>query len=195
MVAALLTGIVPYPSLNVASPVANALLQIGQPVAAALVAVGAIAGLTTVMLVMYYGLTRIAFAISRDGLLPAFFSRVLPTTGTPVGGIILNGVIIATIAGIVPIGEAAELVNIGTLAAFTFVCVGTITLRVQQPYLPRPFKLPWNPLIPLLGIFFCVYLMLHLPLITWLRFGLWLLLGFVIYFLYSRKHSLLNKSN
>lgn len=193
LVAALLTGIVPYPSLNVASPVANALLQIGQPVAAALVAVGAIAGLTTVMLVMYYGLTRIAFSISRDGLLPGFFSRVLPATGTPVKGILLNGLIIATIAGLMPIGEAAELVNIGTLAAFTFVCAGTIMLRMQQPNLARPFKLPWNPLIPSLGIIFCVYLMAHLPFITWMRFGVWLLLGFVIYFIYSRKHSLLNK--
>lgn len=191
LVAALLTGIVPYTSLNVASPVANALLQIGQPFAAAIVSSGAIAGLTTVMLVMYYGLTRIAFAISRDGLLPPFFSRIFPATATPVRGIILNGTIIAAIAGLVPIGEAAELVNIGTLAAFTFVCVGVIVLRITQPNLVRPFKLPLNPVIPMLGIIFCVYLMAYLPLITWLRFGIWLVIGLIIYFMYSKKHSLL----
>lgn len=193
VVAALLTGIMHYSELNVASPVAYALLKIGHPLAAGMIAAGAVAGLTTVMLVMYYGLTRICFAISRDGLLPPLFSRVHPRTQTPVVIISLSGIVIAGIAGLVPIGQAAELVNIGTLAAFTLVCCGVISLRRTQPDLPRPFKLPLNPLIPLLGIIFCVYLMLHLPAVTWWRFGIWLVLGLVIYVGYGYKNSLMRK--
>lgn len=196
IVAALLTGIVPYNTLNVSSPVASSLLQIGHPIAAGIIAVGAIAGLTTVMLVMYYGLTRVCFAISRDGLLPPFFSRIHPRTHTPVRIIVISGIIIASIAGLIPIGEAAELVNIGTLAAFTLVCAGVIILRWTRPDMPRPFKLPLNPIVPLLGIFFCIYLMIHLPMITWLRFIIWMIIGLIFYFIYSKKHSVLNiKSN
>lgn len=191
IVAALLTGIVPYTSLNVASPVANALLQVGSPIAAGIIAIGAIAGLTTVMLVMYYGLTRICLAIGRDGLLPLFFARINNRTHTPIPIILLTGFIIAIIAGFIPLGDAAKLVNIGTLMAFTLVCCGVISLRITHPELPRPFKLPFNPLIPLLGIGFCLYLMLHLPWVTWTGFGVWLIIGLVIYFVYSRKHSIL----
>lgn len=193
IVATLLTGIVPYSTLNVPSPVAHALLHIGYPIAAGMVAIGAIAGLTTVMLVMYYGLTRIIFAISRDGLLPPFFSKIHPTTKTPINSIIFMGIIIALIAGFVPLADLAELVNIGTLMAFVFVCLGVIILRKQHPDLHRPFKLPWNPLIPILGIFFCVYLMVNLSIITWHRFLIWMLIGLVIYFSYSLRHSLLRK--
>ncbi len=192
LVAALLTGIVPYTQLNVPSPVAEALLRIGHPIAAGLIAVGAIAGLTTVMLVMYYGLTRVCLAISRDGLLPPFFSQINHRTKTPVLIIISSGIIIAIIAGFVPIEQAAQLVNIGTLAAFLLVCGGVMFLRRAQPNLSRPFKLPLNPIIPLLGIIFCFYLMLHLTLITWGRFFIWLAIGIIIYFFYGRKHSKLN---
>lgn len=192
IVSALLTGMVPYTTLNVPSPVAKALLDIGQPFAAGVVAAGAIAGLTTVMLVMFYGLTRVCLAISRDGLLPPLFSRIHPQTKTPILLISLSGIVIAVIAGLMPIASAAELVNIGTLSAFTFVCFGVIVLRQRQPELPRPFKLPWNPIIPLLGIGFCLYLMLQLSSFTWWRFGIWFGIGLVVYFSYSRQHSILS---
>ncbi len=190
-VAGLLTGIVPYTSLNVPSPVAQSLLDLGQRGAAALISAGAIAGLTTVMLVLYYGLTRIFLAMSRDGLLPAMFATVHPSRKTPVRIIVVSGIIMALIAGFLPIGTVAELVNIGTLAAFMMVCAGVIYLRYTRPELPRPFKTPWSPLIPVLGILFCGYLMFSLPWITWVRFFLWMALGLVVYFLYSRRRSVL----
>lgn len=190
LVAVLLTGIVSYQKLNNSSPVAEALLQIGHPTAAGIIAAGAIAGLTTVMLVMFLGLTRIFFAISRDGLLPRFFSYIHPQTRTPLRIIWLCGIIIALIGGFAPLSEAAELVNIGTLAAFTLVCCGVIYLRWTKPELQRPFKIPLNPVVPLLGIFFCIYLMAHLPSVTWWRFVIWMMIGFILYFCYSRKHSL-----
>jgi APA family basic amino acid/polyamine antiporter len=193
LVSVLLTGIVSYTTLNVKSPVADALLHIGHPFAAGVVAVGAIAGLTTVMLVMYYGLTRICLAIARDGLLPNFFASTNHHTKTPVKIILVSGLIIATVAGLMPIGDAASLVNIGTMAAFTLVCSGVIVLRITQPHLKRPFKLPLNPLFPGLGIVFCVYLMANLALVTWLSFCIWTIIGLIIYFSYSRKHSVLNK--
>lgn len=195
VVAILLTGIAPFNTLNVSSPVADALLYIGFPLAAGIVAVGAIAGLTTVMLVMFYGLTRILFAISRDGLLPKFFSHIDPHTKTPVRTIKVIGIITACIAGFVPLADLAELVNIGTLTAFAFVCGGVIFLRWKHPELHRPFKLPLNPVIPILGIIFCIYLMINLSIITWQRFFTWMLIGLVIYFSYSRKHSLLEKKS
>ncbi len=194
VVAALLTAVVPYPSLNVGSPVADVMLRLGYPWAAGLVAAGAIAGLTTVMLVLYFGLTRVFLAMSRDGLLPPLFARISPRTRTPVRVILASGLLIAAVAGLTPIGTVAELVNIGTLAAFFLVCLGVLALRYTHPDLPRPFRTPWSPLVPLLGAASCLYLMLSLPLVTWLRFGAWLALGLVIYFAYSRKHSLLAES-
>jgi APA family basic amino acid/polyamine antiporter len=191
LVAILLTGITHYSTLNVASPVANALLNIGYPLAGSIVAVGAIAGLTTVMLVMFYGLTRIVLAMSRDGLLPPLFSTIHTRSLTPVPAIIITGIIMAAIAGFVPLDEAAALVNIGTLSAFTLVCCGVIAMRILHPDLPRPFKLPLNPLIPLLGVLFCLYLMFNLSMTTWVFFSIWLVIGLVIYFTYSKKHSTL----
>ena len=193
VVAGLLTGIVPYYTLNVASPVADSLLRIGYPWAAAFIAAGAIAGLTTVMLVLYYGLTRVFLAMSRDGMLPPLFSAINKSTHTPVRVIMASGVLIAAIAGFTPIGDVAELVNIGTLAAFVLVCAGVIHLRYTRPDLKRPFRTPFGSVTPLLGIVFCVYLMLSLPPVTWMRFGVWLALGAVIYFTYSRTHSSLNR--
>ncbi len=193
VVSGLLTGIVPYHTLNVASPVADSLLRIGYPWAAAFIAAGAIAGLTTVMLVLYSGLTRVFLAMSRDGLLPPVFSAVNKNTQTPIRIILASGVLIALIAGFTPIGDVAELVNIGTLAAFVLVCAGVIHLRYTRPDLKRPFRTPFGAVTPLLGIIFCVYLMLSLPPVTWVRFGIWLALGLVIYFVYSRRHSTLNR--
>jgi basic amino acid/polyamine antiporter, APA family len=191
VVSGLLTGIVPYATLNVASPVAEALLNLGHRGASALIAAGAIAGLTTVMLVLYYGLTRIFLAMSRDGLLPPVFAALNPSTRTPMRIILVSGIFMALIAGFLPIGTVAELVNIGTLAAFVLVCGGVIYLRQTRPELPRPFKSPLNPIIPVLGMLFCVYLMLSLPAVTWIRFFVWMALGLIVYFSYSRRHSVL----
>jgi len=191
LVAGLLTGVVPYATLNVGSPVADVVLRLGYPWGAGLVAAGAIAGLTTVMLVLYYGLTRVFLAIARDGLLPPLFASVNPRTQTPIRVIAASGLLMAAIAGLTPIGDVAELVNIGTLAAFFLVSVGVLVLRYTHPNLPRPFRTPFSPLIPLLGAASCLYLMASLPLVTWLRFGVWLALGLLIYFTYSRHHSAL----
>ncbi len=195
IVSALLTGIVPYTLLNVQSPVADALLKIGYKSIGGVIAAGAVAGLTTVMLVMFYGLTRICLAMSRDGLLPVMFARVNLHTHTPVRIIVITGMLIALIAGLAPINRAAELVNIGTLAAFTFVCGGVMVLRSTFPDIPRPFKLPFNPLIPLLGIISCIYLMINLPAITWWRFLIWTIAGVVLYFMYGMWHSVLRKQD
>ena len=193
IVSGLLTGIVPYPELNVPSPVAHALLAIGYNWASALVATGVIFGLTTVMLVLYYGLTRVIVAISRDGLLPAGLSAVNPTTQTPVRVTALTGVIMALAAGFVPLGVLAELVNIGTLAAFVLVCAGVIALRRSHPEYPRPYKMPFGILLPVLGIISCGALIAFLPTHTHERFVLWLVAGMIIYFAYSVKHSRLAK--
>lgn len=189
VVSGLLTSIVSYKELNVSSPVAHALQLLGFNWASALVATGVIAGLTTVMLVLYYALTRVFFAMSRDGLLSPFFAEVHPRTQTPVRVITLCGIIISLFAGFIPLGELAELVNIGTLAAFVLVCLGVIVLRIRQPELKRPFKNPLNPVFPLLGMLSCGTLMAFLPMITWLRFAVWMVIGIIIYFSYSCYHS------
>jgi APA family basic amino acid/polyamine antiporter len=145
------------------------------------------------MLVMYYGLTRICLGMARDGLLPHFLAVIHTRTRTPVRIILITGLVIALVAGFLPIHLVAELVNIGTLAAFVFVCIGVIVLRKQHPNLPRPFKLPWNPVIPVLGALTCFYLMIQLPGITWIRFLVWTLTGLVIYYFYGQRYSLLGK--
>jgi APA family basic amino acid/polyamine antiporter len=194
IVSALLTGVVSYTQLNVSSPVAYALQLLGINWASALISTGVIAGLTTVMLVLYYGLTRIIFAMSRDGLLSPFFNAVNPGTQTPVRVIVICGVIMALIAGFMPLGDLAELVNIGTLAAFVLVCFGVIVLRITQPDIKRPFSTPFSPLFPVLGMISCGALMAFLPALTWLRFIVWLALGLIVYFGYSMHHSKLAKS-
>lgn len=194
VVSGLLTGIVPYPDLNVSSPVAHALQQIGINWASALVATGVIAGLTTVMLVLYYGLTRIILAIARDGLLPYFFKRISPKTHTPVQTTVVCGLAMAVMAGFIPLGTLAELVNIGTLAAFVLVCVGVIVLRYTHPELPRPFKMPGGISLAIMGALSCGALIAFLPVITHLRFLLWLAVGLVIYVAYSARHSHLGKA-
>lgn len=191
LVSGVLTGVVSYTELNVSSPVAHALQLLGHRWASGLVAVGVIAGLITVMLVLYYGLTRIIFAMARDGLLPPLFGAVNSRTRTPVPTIVFVGIVCAIFAGFVPLGELAELVNIGTLFAFVMVCVGVMVLRRTQPALNRPFRMPWHPLIPLAGVLSCSALMSFLPAITWWRFVSWLGLGVLFYFVYSFRHSVL----
>jgi APA family basic amino acid/polyamine antiporter len=193
VVSGLLTGVVHYSELNVASPVAFALTKIGYTWSSTLVATGVLAGLITVLLVLMYGLTRILFAMSRDGLISPIFSEVNPDRQTPTKVILMCGLIVSIVAGFIPLGELAETVNIGTLASFVMVCVGVIVLRIRQPELKRPFKNPWNPLIPVLGILSCGALMSFLPHATWVRFGVWVVVGIAVYFLYSVHHSKLKK--
>lgn len=194
IVSGLLTGIVSYKELNVAHPVAFALERVGAPWAAGLISIGAIAGLTTVMLVMYFGLSRVLFAISRDGLLPGFFATVHPKTQTPFGSIVVCGIAMVLLGGFVPLDKLVELANIGTLGAFVIVCLGVITLRNAHPNLPRPFRTPLFPFIPILGILSCGYLMYNLAAFTWQAFGIWLVIGLIIYFTYSYQHSRLARA-
>jgi APA family basic amino acid/polyamine antiporter len=190
-VSGLLTGIAPYQTLNVSSPVAEALLNVGVRWGGALVAAGAIAGLTSVMLVQYYGQTRIFLAMARDGLISPTFSEVHATRRTPLKSIVICGVVMAIAAGFMPLAVIAEIVNIGTLFAFVFVCAGVIVLRRHYPNMHRPYRAPGGDIIPLLGVFSCIGLMVFLPFATWVRFAVWLVVGLAIYFGYSRHRSLL----
>lgn len=191
VVSALLTGIAHYTTLNVSSPISHSLLALGYQVVSGLIGVGAIAGLTTVMLVLFYGLTRVFLAMARDGLLPHFFSQTNHYTKTPIRVILLCGIIMALLSALLPIRDLAELVNIGTLFAFMIVCSGVIYLRHTQPDMPRPFKMPGMPYIPLFGVLSCCYLIVHLPFITLLRFIIWMIIGLVLYFYYGRYQSVL----
>ncbi|HET7922212.1 MAG TPA: amino acid permease [Gammaproteobacteria bacterium] len=193
-VSGLLTGIVPYSTLNTPSPISDALIQLDVRGMAGLVAVGAIAGLTTVCLVLFFGLTRIFLAMSRDGLLPPVFASVNKRTGTPIRIIVISGVLMAVVAGFTPIDKLATLVNIGTLAAFTVVCAGVIWLRYKHPELPRPFKTPFTPLFPALGVFCCIALMLFLPGFTWMVFFIWLIIGLLVYGFYGYRNSKMAKA-
>lgn len=186
LVAGILTSIMYYPTLNVSSPVATALLKLGYRVSAEIIAIGAIAGLTTGILVMHYGVTRIFLAMARDGLLPARFVKIHKKSRTPRQLIWTSGIIFALSAGLLPIHRIAEIVNFGVLAAFCAVSLCVIILRRSHPNMARPFKTPLNPLFPFLGMAFCFYLMINLSLVTWLSFAIWTVIGLVIYFCYSR---------
>lgn len=194
VVSAVMTGVVPFMDyVGVNHPVTLALDRTGEMWASRIVDIGAIFGLMTGLIVMLYGQTRIFFSMSRDGLLPKFFSQVHSKYQTPFRSTWLLGTLAALIAGFVPLGHLAELVNIGTLFAFTLVAIGVLVLRKTQPDLPRGFRTPLVPLVPILAIGLCVFLMTQLKAVTWLAFGIWLAIGLVIYFLYSRKHSRLNE--
>jgi APA family basic amino acid/polyamine antiporter len=171
------------------APVAYALSVIGQDWAAYLVSAGAVAGITSVMLVMLMAQPRIFFAMSRDGLLPRGVSKVHPTFGTPYITTIITCVVVAIFAGLTQIQVVGEMTSIGTLFAFVVVCSAVLMLRVKRPDANRPFRVPFGPLFPILGIVSCLYLMLSLPVITWVRFLLWLNIGLVIYWFYGRSHS------
>jgi APA family basic amino acid/polyamine antiporter len=192
-VAGLLTGMMHYKDLNVTSPVAAALIHIGYRFAAEIISIGAIAGLTTVILVMIYGASRVFLAMARDGLLPSFFVKIHDKSQTPRRLIWSLASIMALIAGMLPINQVASLVNMGTLAAFIVVCIGVIVLRYTKPNMPRPFQTPFSPLVPVLGVAMCMFLMSSLPAITWYSFGVWTVVGIVIYFGYSRFNSVLRK--
>lgn len=195
VVAGIMTGIVPYMNFKgVDHPVSLALQYAGQDWVAGFVDLAAILGMSTVILVMAYGQTRILFAMSRDGLLPKKLSEVHPKYGTPYFATWMVGIIFGLIAAVVPLGVLAELVNIGTLAAFSLVSLAVIILRKKRPDLHRAFRCPGVPVVPALAIIFCVALMSFLSWHTWVAFAVWLALGLVVYFGYARQRSVLNNT-
>jgi APA family basic amino acid/polyamine antiporter len=157
--------------------------------AQALVSAGALAGMTSVLLVFQLGQPRIFMAMSRDGLLPGVFARLHPRYRTPYVTTILTGCAVGGVALFADIGSLADLTNIGTLFAFALVCIGVIILRKTDPSRRRPFRVPLVPIVPILGILMCVALMLSLPILTWIRFFIWMGLGALVYFLYGKHHS------
>ena len=191
LMALVMTGLAHYTELNVPHPVFVAIEKAGPSLKwlTYLVNVGAIAGLASVVLVMLMGQPRIFFAMSRDGLLPKAFSKVHPRFQTPYIPTIVTGIVAAVVAGFFPIGLLGELVNIGTLFAFVIVCAGVMVLRYRRPNIPRPFRTPWVPVVPILGIVFCTGLMASLPPDTWIRLIVWMAIGLVIYFAYGKGHS------
>ncbi|MFK4065555.1 amino acid permease [Streptomyces sp. NPDC029674] len=191
-VSVVVTGMQKYSELSTDAPLADAFKSVGHPFWAGLISFGAAVGLTSVCMILLLGQTRVFFAMSRDGLLPLTFSKVHPKYGTPYRSTVLLGVIVAIVAGFTSIDELAELVNIGTLFAFVVVALGVILLRRQRPDLPRAFRTPLVPLVPVLSVLASLWLMLNLPAETWIRFGVWMVLGVVIYFAYGRSHSRLH---
>ncbi|MCY0956402.1 amino acid permease [Streptomyces sp. H27-H5] len=192
-VSLVVTGMQHYTELSVSAPLADAFKSAGHPVYGGIISFGAAVGLTTVCMILLLGQTRVFFAMSRDGLLPRFFSRTHPRFRTPYRPTILLGVIIAIVAGFTSINELATLVNIGTLFAFVVVALGVIILRRSRPDLHRAFRTPWVPFVPIVSIAASVWLMLNLPAETWLRFVVWMLIGIAVYYLYGRKHSRLGR--
>ncbi|MBO0862415.1 MAG: amino acid permease [Chloracidobacterium sp.] len=188
-VATMLTGVMHYSQLNVAAPVALAVDAIGVKWGGLLIKFGSLAGLSTVMLVTLMGQSRIFYSMSRDGLLPPWVSAIHPRFRTPWISSIVVGLVVATFSGLFPISVLGQLVSIGTLLAFVIVCAGVWMLRIKRPDTDRPFKAPWVPFTPIMGILLSLLLMASLPRDTWIRLVVWLLVGFVIYFCYSRKHS------
>ncbi|GAB2868575.1 amino acid permease [Streptomyces deserti] len=188
-VSVVVTGMQHYSRLSVDAPLADAFKATGHPWYAGFISFGAAVGLTTVCMILLLGQTRVFFAMSRDGLLPRFFSRVHPRFKTPHRPTILLGVVIAIVAGFTSLSELAELVNIGTLFAFVIVAISVIILRRTRPDLHRAFRTPWVPFIPILSVAASLWLMLNLPAETWIRFAIWMAIGFVVYFLYGRTHS------
>jgi APA family basic amino acid/polyamine antiporter len=190
-VALVITGMVKYDQIDPKAALASAFTNVGKDGYATIISAGAVAGLTTVVMTLLIGATRVSFAMSRDHLLPPRLGRTSPKTGTPVMLTVIIGTAVALIASLTPIGKLEEMVNIGTLAAFTLVSIAVPILRHRRPDLHRTFKVPLNPVLPILSALICAYLALNLSVETWVRFLVWMALGFVIYFLYSRHHSLL----
>jgi APA family basic amino acid/polyamine antiporter len=188
-IAAVLTGMVPYDKLGTGDPLAEAFSIMKVDWAAGIISFGAVVAMAAVLLVFQLGQPRIFFSMSRDGLLPGWFSGVHKKFKTPHITTIMTGVFVAFFAAFANINEVVELCNIGTLFAFVLVCIGVIILRSKDPDRPRPFRCPAVPLIPILGIIACIFLMIKLPLLTWIRFVYWLIIGLFIYFFYGVRHS------
>ncbi|MCY1260103.1 putative amino acid permease YhdG [compost metagenome] len=193
IVAAIMTGVVPFAKFaGIDHPVSLVLQYAGQNWVAGFVDLGAILGMTTVILVMTFGQTRVIFAMSRDGLLPAKLSSVHPVHATPFFATWTVGIVFAMIAALVPLNVLAELINIGTLSAFTLISIAVLVLRRTRPELPRAFRCPGVPVVPLLSVGFCLFLMAHLQALTWIAFLIWLGIGLSIYFLYARRNAVLH---
>jgi len=189
-VSLVLTGLVHYSKLNVDAPFIYALQQVQAPALFRyLIEAATLAGLTSVILVSLLGQPRIFFAMAKDGLLPATFAKIHPKHGTPHVTTWITGIACAVISGLFPLNLLGELISIGTLLAFALVCAGVLVLRRTEPQAPRSFRTPWVPFVPILGIVICIAQMFALPTITWLNLAIWLALGFMVYFGYSRQHS------
>jgi APA family basic amino acid/polyamine antiporter len=189
-VAGVLTGMVPWQDVNIEAPIARAFMDRGLTTASHIITLGALAGLTSVMLVMLLGQTRVLYSMANDGLLPKkFFADVHAKFRTPWKNTILVGLLAAIVGSVTPIDDIGKMVNIGTLLAFVIVCIAVIVLRRTNPNQTRPFRTPWVPVVPILGILFNGYMMYKLGWINWARLFIWLVIGLVIYFTYSRYHS------
>lgn len=188
-----LTGVAHYSTLNNDAPVANAFTALGLTWVSAAISLTAVTGIISVVFAFMLAAARIWFALSRDGLLPGWFAVTHSKYGTPHRPTLILGVLTGLVAGALPLGELAELVNIGVLAAFIVICSAVMVLRRTRPDVPRAFRTPWVPLVPLLGIAFSIALIAGLPWKTYERFGIWLLIGLVIYFGYGIRHSRLNR--
>jgi basic amino acid/polyamine antiporter, APA family len=194
LVAGVVTGMVPYNKINIDAPVSDAFRQVGLPWAQFLISLGALTGITSVLLVMMLSQPRVLLAMARDGLVPtSFFGAIHERFRTPWKSTILTGLFVATLAAFLPLRILAELVNIGTLLAFVIVCAAVLIMRKKHPEAERPFRVPFAPVTPILGILLCTLLMFSLPKENWYRLIIWLLLGFVIYFAYGRHHSVMSK--
>lgn len=187
-----ITGMVKYTEIDPKAALASAFESVGKPGFATMIAAGAVAGLMTVVMTLIIGATRVTFAMSRDWLLPPALGRTNPRTGTPVRLTVMIGVAIALIASLTPIGKLEEMVNIGTLSAFALVSIAVPVLRSRRPDLKRSFTVPFSPVLPILAALISVYLMLNLSVETWLRFIVWMALGFLIYFTYGVRNSRLS---
>jgi APA family basic amino acid/polyamine antiporter len=192
-VAIVLMGIVPYSRLNVPDPLAVGIDATGLTWLSPVIKTAALFGLFSTMLVQLLGQSRIFFSMSRDGLLPKMFSRVHPRFRTPHLSTMVTGSVMAVAAGFLPLTTLGELVSMGTLLAFVLVCLGIIILRRTAPDLPRPFRTPWVPLVPILGALACLVQMLALPITTWVRLVVWLALGLMLYFSYGVRRSALRR--
>jgi APA family basic amino acid/polyamine antiporter len=188
LMAAVITGMRKY-TTYFGDPAAVATAFAGYPWAQALISAGAIAGITSVLLVFQLGQPRIFMAMARDGLLPQYFAKIHPRFRTPHVTTIWTGIFVGGVAAVVDIGSLSDLTNIGTLFAFILVCLGVMILRRKEPNRPRPFRVPMSPVFPILGVIFCLILMMSLPLETWIRFFVWLGIGLLIYFFYGAWHS------
>jgi len=189
-VAGILTGMVPWREINIEAPIARAFLDRGLTTASHVITIGALAGLTSVMLVMLLGQTRVLYSMANDGLLPKrFFADIHPKFRTPWKNTILVGLLAAVVGSVTPIDDIGKMVNIGTLLAFVIVCTAVMVLRKTNPTQERPFRTPWVPMVPILGICFNGYMMYKLGWINWARLIIWLIIGLVVYFGYGRHHS------
>ncbi|SFN98157.1 amino acid/polyamine/organocation transporter, APC superfamily [Geodermatophilus obscurus] len=188
-VSLVVVGMQPYSELSTEAPLAEAFSSVGLSFVSSLISVGALAGLTSVVMILMLGQSRVLFAMSRDHLLPPGLAQVHPRYGTPYKITIATGIAVAVLAAVVPLEELALLVNIGTLFAFVLVSLGVIVLRRTRPDLHRSFRVPLMPVLPIVSALACLWLMLNLPGETWLRFAIWMAIGFVVYFAYGRRHS------